>query len=191
LVVTDQDFGELYLRRRLVPDFLYDAARLFSLVLVGYTANDPPMRYLLNAVAADSSRFEDLRPRYAFVPVSEGQTSLDVETTMATWQGRGITPIRYPEGPAHDHEALCRSLQRWAKLSAINGERRHIDAEVRRIVRKKPEEATESDRDLFVHLIRRGNPREQQELATLVSKCNAHIGWLDAIHDALAGGDPR
>jgi hypothetical protein len=189
LVVTDQDFGEFYLRQRLVPDFLYDAARLFSLVLVGYAANDPPMRYLLNAVAADSLRFDDLRARYAFVPVPEGRASMDVETEMATWRGRGITPIRYAQGTAH--EALCKSLQRWAKLSAINGEPRHIEAEVRRIVRKKPEEATESDRDLLAHLIRRGNPREQQELATLASKCKAHIGWLDAIHDALASGSSR
>jgi hypothetical protein len=44
LVLSDQDFGEFYLRRRVVPDFIYDAARLFHLVLVGYSANDPPMR---------------------------------------------------------------------------------------------------------------------------------------------------
>ena len=54
--MTDRDFGEFYLRRRVVPDFIYDAARLFHLVLVGYSANDAPMRYLLNAVAADGSR---------------------------------------------------------------------------------------------------------------------------------------
>ncbi len=66
LVLSDQDFGEYYLRRRVVPDFIYDAARLFHLVLVGYSANDPPMRYLLNAVAADGSRFDDLRERFTF-----------------------------------------------------------------------------------------------------------------------------
>lgn len=43
LIVSDRDFGEFYLRRRVVPDFIYDAARLFHLVLVGYSANDPPM----------------------------------------------------------------------------------------------------------------------------------------------------
>jgi SIR2-like domain len=37
LVLSDRDFGEFYLRRRVVPDFIYDAARLFHLVLVGYT----------------------------------------------------------------------------------------------------------------------------------------------------------
>ncbi len=67
LVVSDQDFGEFYLRRRVVPDFIYDAARLFNLVLVGYSANDPPMRYLLNAVAADGTRFGDLKERFTFI----------------------------------------------------------------------------------------------------------------------------
>ena len=32
LILSDQDFGEFYLRRRVVPDFIYDAARLFHLV---------------------------------------------------------------------------------------------------------------------------------------------------------------
>jgi len=67
LVISDQDFGEFYLRRRVVPDFIYDAARLFHLVLVGYSANDPPMRYLLNAVAADGTRFTDLKERFTFL----------------------------------------------------------------------------------------------------------------------------
>ena len=71
LILTDQDFGEYYLRRRVVPDLVYDAARLFHLVLVGYSANDPPMRYLLNAVAADEGRFDDLKERFIFVGSDE------------------------------------------------------------------------------------------------------------------------
>jgi hypothetical protein len=47
---------------------------LFHLVLVGYSANDPPMRYLLNAVAADGSRFDDLKERFTFV----GMNSVDL-----------------------------------------------------------------------------------------------------------------
>ena len=57
LILTDQDFGEFYLRRRVVPDLISDAARLFHLVLVGYRADDPPMRYLLHAVAAEEALY--------------------------------------------------------------------------------------------------------------------------------------
>ena len=36
LILTDEDFGEFYLRRRLVPDPIYNATLLFHLILVGY-----------------------------------------------------------------------------------------------------------------------------------------------------------
>ena len=39
MVFTEQDFGEYYFRRRTIPDFIYDASRLFSLVFVGYRAS--------------------------------------------------------------------------------------------------------------------------------------------------------
>ncbi|MBM4289666.1 MAG: hypothetical protein FJ135_16260 [Deltaproteobacteria bacterium] len=90
LILTDQDFGEFYLRRPVVPDFIYDAARLFHLVLVGYSANDPPMRYLLNAVAADGTRFSEIKERFSFVPTNTSDSEL-----LEDWRGRGITPIPY------------------------------------------------------------------------------------------------
>ena len=90
-IVTDQDFGEFYLRRQVVPEFIYEAARLFCLVLVGYSANDPPMRYLLNAVAADGNRFNDLQERFAFV----GTNEVADPVLMEDWRARGITPIAY------------------------------------------------------------------------------------------------
>ena len=90
LIISDQDLGEFYLRRRIVPDLIYDAARLYNLVLVGYSANDPPMRYLLNAVAADVARFSDLKERFIFVGMSE-----DNSVELEDWRACGITPIRY------------------------------------------------------------------------------------------------
>src|SRR5690606_13562743 len=148
LVLSDQDFGEFYLRRRVVPDFIYDAARLYHLVLVGYSANDPPMRYLLNAVAADGTRFDDLKERFTFF----GMSSLDA-VALADWNGRGITPIHYDSKDGHD--ALRATLERWAALSAINGTKEIVDADLRRIVRTPRSAAIESDRDLFDHFFRR------------------------------------
>lgn len=174
LIVSDQDFGEFYLRRRVVPDFIYDAARLFNLVLVGYSANDPPMRYLLNAVAADGVRFDDLKERYAFIGVDKHDP-----VTLEDWKGRGITPISYDA--ANHHAALQNTLERWAKLSAHNGTKRSIQAEIRRIVKTKRRDAKESDRDIFDHLVRRSSSKEIEEISGLVSKQKAGLDWLDAI----------
>jgi hypothetical protein len=181
MIVSDQDFGEFYLRRRAVPDFIYDAARLFHLVLVGYSANDPPMRYLLNAVAADGSRFDDLKERFTFI----GGGSSD-PIALEDWKGRGITPIPYDS--SNGHAALRLALERWANLSAINGKPRVIDSQVVRIVKKSRANATDADRDLFDHLFRRGNSNERMRLSALASKSKADLGWLDAIVSIL--GEP-
>ncbi len=182
LILTDQDFGEFYLRRRVVPDFIYDAARLFNLVLVGYSANDPPMRYLLNAVAADGTRFGDLKERFTFVGASAPDP-----VALEDWRGRGITPIPYDA--ANVHSALHRTLERWAAFSAINGKRRLIDVEIKRIVRTNRGAAADSDRDLFDHLIRRSDSNERVRLSALVSKQKADLGWLDAIVEISAESD--
>ena len=176
LVFTDQDFGEFYMRRRTVPDFIYDAARLFHLVLLGYSADDPPMRYLLNAVAADGVRFDDLKERFAFVGVETPDPVL-----VEDWKGRGITPIAYDS--KNHHQSLLDLLERWAELSAVNGKPKKVGAEIRRIVKTTRGAADESDRDLFDHLLRRGNTSERTRLSSLASKAGADIGWLDAIAD--------
>ena len=174
LVLSDQDFGEYYLRRRVVPDFIYDAARLFHLVLVGYSANDPPMRYLLNAVAADGSRFDDLKERFTF----HGAKCLD-PVALEDWSARGITPIHYDS--RNHHAALSETLERWAELSAINGKAKVVDKEIQRIVKAPRAAASDADRDLFDHLLRRGNANERIRLSALASDARADPGWLDAI----------
>lgn len=174
LVCTDQDFGEFYMRRRTVPDFIYDAARLFHLVLVGYSADDPPMRYLLNAIAADGVRFDDLKERFTFVGVETPDPIL-----VEDWKGRGITPVAY-DSKDH-HQSLLDLLERWAELSAVNGKTWKVDAEVKRIVKTPRNAADESDRDLFDHLVRRGNTSERVRLSGLASRAGADTGWLDAI----------
>lgn len=183
LIISDQDFGEFYMRRRVVPDFIYDAARLFNLVLVGYSANDPPMRYLLNAVAADGSRFHDLRERFTFFG-----TSTPDPVGLEDWKGLGITPIRYDD--TNDHAALFQALKRWAELSAINGKSTLIDTEVRRIVKTSRAHASDSDRDLFDHLIRRGDANERVRLSALASKHKADLGWLNGITKVAAENEP-
>lgn len=175
LILTDEDFGEFYLRRRIIPDFIYDAARLFHLVLIGYSANDPPMRYLLNAVAADVARFSDLKERFTFFG---GPQPADA-VVMEDWRGRGITPIPYDD--ANRHDALRRTLSRWADLSAVNGDRRLLDQTLRGVVRLPRSESPESSADLFDHIIRRSDLDERIRISRLVSETGASLDWLNAI----------
>jgi hypothetical protein len=174
LIVTDRDFGEFYLRRRIVPDFIYDAARLFHLVLVGYSANDAPMRYLLNAVAADSPRFAELKERFAFVGVEWPPDPVE----KSDWKGRGITPIPYSS--QNGHVLLPELLKRWADLSG-NANQEHVSREIKRIASRARASASEADRDLFEHLFRRSGEQERIQIARLVSEGRASHDWLDVL----------
>jgi hypothetical protein len=181
LILTDQDFGDAYLRQRIVPDFIYDLARLYHLVLVGYSANDPPMRYLLNAVASDENRFSDIKKRYVFTPSSSPDP-----VALVDWRARGILPIEYDSNNHHD--ALRATLARWAQLSVHNGRRDLVEAELRRIVKKPRPLAQVSDQDLFAHLFRR-DPGQRVRLAAFVSGLNANITWLELISEVCAEAD--
>lgn len=175
LIISDQDFGEFYLRRRVVPDLIYDAARLYHLVLVGYSANDPPMRYLLNAVAADRTRFPDLKERFIFHGMKE-----DDPVELEDWRAQGITPIPYRIQNS-DHSQLERTLGRWAEILAIGANRNRVERELQRIAKTRRTEANDEQRDLFDHLIRRSDPRERVRLSRLLGGQKADLGWLDAI----------
>src|SRR3546814_19085643 len=49
LVLTAPNFGEAYMRNGWASRTVYDLMRRYTLVLVGYSADDPPMRYMLEA----------------------------------------------------------------------------------------------------------------------------------------------
>ena len=180
LILSDQDFGEFYLRRRIVSDLIYDAARLYNLVLVGYRASDPPMGYLLNAVSADRPHFGDLKELFIFVPMDGDPVKL------ADWKARGITPIQY-ESQSNDHSQLQRTLAQWAEISAINGSQSRVDRKLKNIVRTKRAETSDAERDLFDHIIRRSRPDERTRLAKLISENRADLSWLDAIVEVSSG----
>lgn len=100
-VISSQDFGRAYLAEGWATRFMRQLRRRFTLVFVGYTADDPPMRYLLEGMhAADGAGLP--RP-YAFThdPASIG-----------AWEDKGVAPILYD--PADGHRALWDTLSTWA-----------------------------------------------------------------------------
>ena len=191
LILTNRDFGEFYLRRRIVPDLLYDAARIYHLVLVGYTANDPPVRYLLDAIAADDARFPDLKERFIFVPFKGREPN---QTELADWKGRGLTPIPYPR--VDRHRQLAITLETWANLfektpSLGDGHEtvteRRIRETLERITEAPLGEVSDEDRSLFDHLIRREQPPRQAQLASHLGKLRRDYEWLDRILEVIRG----
>lgn len=178
LVLTDQDFGDLYLRRRLTADFIYDAVRIFRLAIIGYSLNDAPFRYLLNAVAGDTRHFPDLKDRYAFVPRPAGNLVI-----QADWTARSIVPICYDE--SDKHAELGRLLQAWAESVPQPTSDAWARKRLRKMIWRTYAEADEADQSVFGYIFRRASGVEQIALAKFLGECGAAPEWLTAANGLI------
>jgi hypothetical protein len=112
LVLTSAEFGDAYLRSGWASRYIYDLVRAYTVVLVGYQADDPPMRYLLEALEADRERYPDLQKVYAFASCEPGNEEL----ANALWAAKTVEPILYAMN-GEDHSALYNSLREWRRYA--------------------------------------------------------------------------
>ncbi|TVR84889.1 MAG: hypothetical protein EA405_00395 [Rhodospirillales bacterium] len=108
LVLTSAEFGDAYLRSGWASRYVYDLVRAYTVVLVGYQADDPPMRYLLEVLEADRQRYTDLRRVYAFAKI-DGDEAL----TRALWEGKGVVPILHDVDADGSYGPLYRTILEW------------------------------------------------------------------------------
>lgn len=112
LVVTSGDFGLAYLTDRWASRFVSELFRNYLVCFVGYSINDPVLRYMMDALAADRMLGEVTPRAYALGDRGPGQE----KSQTIEWEAKGVTPILY-EVPAdgQDHSALHRTLNAWAE----------------------------------------------------------------------------
>lgn len=125
LVLTSGDFGLAYLTERWAARFVSELFRNYIVCFVGYSINDPVMRYMMDALAADGMLGEISPKAYAF---GDCQPGLETEK-MVEWEAKGVTPILYekPSG-THDHSALYGTLKAWANTyrDGVQGKERIV-----------------------------------------------------------------
>ena len=109
LVLSSGDFGLAYLTERWAARFVSELLRNFTVCFVGYSINDPVLRYMMDAHAADAALGESLTELFAFGSHSKGKET----ERRQEWEAKNVTPILYRE---HWHHALLhRTLREWAK----------------------------------------------------------------------------
>lgn len=113
LVLTSGDFGLAYLIERWAARFVSELFRNYVVCFVGYSINDPVLRYMMDALAADRMLGEVTPQAYALGDCQPGQAS----SKTIEWKAKGVTPILY-EVPkdSSDHSALHRTLKAWAEV---------------------------------------------------------------------------
>ncbi len=103
LVLSSGDFGRAYLSDGWATDFIRDLLDRYTVVLVGYSADDPPIRYLLEGLNL-SGRLGGNR-LFAF-------TSDTSSAAQAEWRERGVITIGYDPSDNHSHFWQC--IHGWA-----------------------------------------------------------------------------
>lgn len=111
LVLTSGDFGLAYLTERWASRFITELFRHYIVCFIGYGINDPVLRYMMDALAADELLGETRPEAFAFASYQNGVR----EQAKIEWEAKGVIPLLY-EVPAgtHDHSALHRTLKEWA-----------------------------------------------------------------------------
>ena len=110
LVISSGDFGLAYLTERWAARFISEVFRNHTVCFVGYSINDPVMRYVMDALAADRLLGESPPEVFAFGSYSKRRKA----DTENEWKAKNVTPILYQEYQHHAY--LQRTLRAWADV---------------------------------------------------------------------------
>jgi hypothetical protein len=137
-ILSSSDFGKAYLAEGTATSFIKSILGQYVVVFVGYSADDPPVQYLLEALSRKSDSYGSI---YAF------QSGLQDEVE-ARWRHKGVIPVAYSE--ENDHKALWDTLESWA-CRARNPKAWHRDVIVNAC--KGPEALMPHERGQIAHIV--------------------------------------
>jgi SIR2-like domain len=137
-VLSSSEFGRAYLSDGWATQFIRSILERYFVVFVGYTADDPPVQYLPEALNRSLGSREGI---YAF---QSGSTS----NAQSRWLHKGVQPIAYEA--AENHKALWDTLAAWA-IRAQNPEVWYESTIA--LARKGPESLLPHERGQVAHVV--------------------------------------
>ncbi len=112
LVLTSADFGLAYLVERWASRFVVELFIHYTVLFVGYGVNDPVMRYLIDAIAAERRLDDRLHQAYALGDFDQQGE----QVKKREWAAKKITPVLYDA--SDNHAVLHQTLKAWAGIWA-------------------------------------------------------------------------
>ncbi len=137
-VLSSSEFGRAYLSDGWATTFFREIIRQYVVVFVGYTADDPPVQYLLEALNRSPGSLENV---YAFQSGGENDAA-------ARWRHKGVRSIAY--NSADEHDALWKSLESWSERARAPAQ---WHAAVIELAKKGPAALTPHERGQVAHII--------------------------------------
>jgi hypothetical protein len=108
MVLTDKDIGRAYMDEAWALRFAHSIFQQFNILFIGYSLQDPPLRYLSLALEGTAGQ-----KRWALIPDPHGDATIKAETER-DWERRHVKPIWYL-AKDNDYRALERTLDAWGK----------------------------------------------------------------------------
>lgn len=181
LVVSSADFGLAYLTERWAARFVTELFRNFTVCFVGYSINDPVLRYMMDALAADRQNGEARFEVFAFGDFDAGKEA----DQRNEWQAKKVTPILY-DG-RNGHVLLRDTLRKWAAVyrDGVGGKERIVIE----CAMSRPPIGSNADyligRFLWAICDTRGIPAQR------FAEFNPapHLDWLNVLSEARYGHD--
>ncbi len=179
LVLSSGDFGLAYLTEGWAARFVSTLLQRFTVCFIGYSLEDPVMRYMIDALAADRLLGETPREMFAFGSYSKGK-----ETSCAEeWQAKNITPVLYRKHSNHYY--LRKTLEKWASTyrDGVHGK----CSIVRHYVASNPASIRNDDMasKLILWALSDSSGEPARSFATFNSA--PQLGWLDLLRTKRFG----
>jgi hypothetical protein len=154
-ILSSADFGRAYLSQAWATEFVRSLLENFTVVLLGYQAEDPPIKYLLQGLNHHSSIRQ--HSIYAFDNNDDSQSK---------WRDKGVIPI-----VSNNYIDLWKSIEAWAERADNPRDWRTKTLE---LATKKPQELQAFERGKIAHIVH--TTAGAKAFSTLKPK--AHPEWL-------------
>lgn len=183
LIFTSGDFGSAYLTERWASKFVTELFTHFSVIFIGYSVNDPVIRYMTDAIAAERLRgYRLFKQPYAFGHTKPSKKS----DNEKAWRAKGIEPILYE----YSHKNLYNTLIEWNKYvrDGLNAKARVVIKEGR-IAPLSPFEQDPSVARMLDVLSEKTRPNNEEvtgypaKIFSQLTNPPAPIEWLPVLHE--------
>ncbi|MDM9621093.1 SIR2 family protein [Rhizobium sp. S96] len=172
-VLSSGEFGRAYLADGWAARFIQSLLSRFSIVFLGYSADDPPVQYLLEALKGASQTRGRM---YAFQP---GESAV----ASSLWENKGVHAMAYD--PSDGHKALWSTLEAW--VNRINDVDGWHDSVLKKAARG-PEGLHPHERGQVAHIL---SSAEGVRRVTQLPDGGIPASWLRVIDPSERYGQPE
>jgi SIR2-like domain len=179
-ILSSRDFARMYLRSGVIGSYIYDLIRRYILVLIGYSADDPPMRYLMDAIGEDASLYDDMKRPYAITDLSENSTEA---IEQAVWSAKEITAIFFNRRAGNAFAPLWETFHKWSEWA--RDESSWLEAQLKMHTAGRHEDASSFQLAYVQDLLSVLTCDELAHAIRFMTGLKADFAWIDAVSAAI------